>query len=140
MKLKTLIIDDSPMQALITSNLVKSHPNLEFLGVCFNPKEGLERIRELKPDLLFLDIEMPQMNGFELLDQLDVPCQVVLNSTRPQFAMDAALYKFSDFLLKPMNMDLFNQVIEERIAEKVQTIPTIAAAWCRIDEVWPIAV
>lgn len=132
MTLTTIIIDDSPLQQLATSKLINDNPSLKLQGIFENPKSGLEAIKSLRPDIVFLDVEMPGMNGFEVLESLDCNCQVILNSTRPEFAFQAFRYDHvKDYVTKPMKRDRFEKAVDKVMKneaaqhrmEKVFTVP-----------------
>lgn len=82
MQLSTLIIDDSKMQELLTLKMINENPNLSYIGSYSNPKEGLQAANRLKPDVIILDVEMPEMDGFAVLENLEHDCQVIMYSTR----------------------------------------------------------
>ena len=132
MTLKAIIIDDSPLQQLATSKLINDNPNLKLTGIFDNPKTGLEAIKSFRPDVVFLDVEMPGMSGFEVLESLDHECQVILNSTRSEFAFKAFRYDHvKDYVTKPMKRERFEMAVERamkhetalRKTEKLCTIP-----------------
>ncbi len=113
MTLTTIVIDDSPLQQLATCKLVNSNPNLNLLASYRDPKIGIEAVKRFRPDVLFLDIEMNELNGFEVLEHIDDDCQVILNSTRSQFALKAFQYsQVKDYLTKPMARPRFEKSID----------------------------
>ncbi|MGX1929043.1 LytR/AlgR family response regulator transcription factor [Flagellimonas sp. 2504JD4-2] len=132
MTLTAIVIDDSLMQRLATSKLIKDNPNLKLRGAFNNPKIGLQAVNLFKPDVVFLDVEMPGLNGFEVLASLKCDCQVILNSTRSQFAFNAFLYdRVKDFVTKPMKKDRFERTVERVLknrsakqrTEKLNAVP-----------------
>ena len=113
MTLTAIVIDDSPVQRLTTSKLVENNPNLELRGTFDNPKIGLQAVNRFRPDVVFLDVEMPGLNGFEVIESLEYDCQVILNSTRSQFALNAFQYDHvKDYVTKPMKKDRFEKSVE----------------------------
>lgn len=116
-KLRTILIDDEilsleSLQLQLTANC----PEVDIVAVCKGPKEGIKNIIELEPDLVFLDIEMPGMNGFEMLKQIqDRDFEVVFITAYEEFALQAFKVNAQEYLLKPV-------AIQELIAavEKVQ--------------------
>ena len=114
MKLTTLIIDDSKMQELLTLKMVNEHPNLSCIGSYNNPIEGLSAANALRPDIIILDVEMPELDGFTVLENLKHDCQVILYSTRSEFALSAFKYDHvKDYMTKPMKRPRFEKSIEK---------------------------
>ena len=112
--IKAIIIDDE--QSCIDSlqyDLKKHCPDVQVEEVCLSPKEGLLAIRHHRPDLVFLDVQMPWMNGFEMLNVLDeINFAVVFTTAFDQFAANAFRISAVDYLLKPIDemvnkLDLF---------------------------------
>lgn len=103
--LKAIIIDDEPDNVKLLALQLKMYcPAVVVVAACTKSKDGLVKIRELQPDLVFLDIEMPVMNGFELLEQVsDVPFQVIFVTAYDKFAVKAFKYSALDYLLKPVD-------------------------------------
>lgn len=81
MKYSTLVIDDSSIQRLATSVLVKNHPNLELIGSYESPYKGIKAVYDQKVDIVFLDVLMENVDAFELLDNIEINSAIVLNST-----------------------------------------------------------
>lgn len=98
-----LIVDDERLARVELRRLLKSHPEVEIAGEARNGEEALKLIGELSPDLLFLDIQMPGMTGFELLDRLEenVP-QVIFTTAYDEHAIKAFEVNALDYLLKPI--------------------------------------
>ena len=116
MTLTVIIIDDSPLMRMTTSRLVNDNPNLKLIGCFSDPSEGLEAVNRLQPDVLFLDVEMPVLNGFNVIEQLNCDCQVILNSTRQEFALMAFQYfEVKDYLSKPMKKSRFELSIDRAV-------------------------
>ena len=106
-RLKAIIIDDEPpcVDALFL-DLDRYCPEVEVIAKCIGSKEGLKAIKDNKPDLVFLDIEMPWMNGFELIEMLDeVNFDIVFTTAYDQFAVRAFRISAVDYLLKPIDKD-----------------------------------
>ncbi len=113
MTLTTMVIDDSSLQQLATCKLIKDNPNLKLIQTFKDPKAGLEAVNHLRPDILFLDVEMPNLDGFGVLEGLKHDCHVILNSTKSQFALKAFQYnQVKDYMTKPMNKPRFEKSIE----------------------------
>lgn len=120
MTLTAIVIDDSPLQQLATCKLVKENANLNLIAAFDNPKIGLEAVNRFRPDVLLLDVEMPGLSGFEILESLDHDCQVILNSTRSQFAFRAFKYEqVKDFVTKPMKKSRFEKSIDRVVLNQM---------------------
>jgi len=120
-KIKTLIIDDElACVESLAIELEEYCPEIEIIGKCSNPKEAIQLISQLRPDLIFLDIEMPWMNGFEILEQFDpIPFEVIFVTAYDQFALKAFQFSAVDYLLKPNNKaQLINAV--EKVKKRIE--------------------
>ncbi|MEN1784929.1 MAG: response regulator [Bacteroidota bacterium] len=125
MKLTTVVIDDSPLQRLSMCKLVENHAHLVLLESFGDPITALGPIYDLNPDILILDVEMPVMNAFDLIEHLEHDCQIILNSTSSQFAVQAFQYpEICDFLSKPITPIRFERSVKralDRCAIKQRT-------------------
>jgi two-component system, LytTR family, response regulator len=103
--LRSIIIDDEPKSAGILKNDLAQHcPTVEVAVVCHSAKEGIMAIKKEKPDLVFLDIEMPWMNGFEMLEVLgEINFSIIFTTAHDQFAAKAFRTSAVDYLLKPID-------------------------------------
>ncbi|MCC7506212.1 MAG: response regulator [Saprospiraceae bacterium] len=124
--MKALLIDDEPdaLEALHLS-LLETCPEVAVAGKFADPVKGLAAIRNLKPDLVFLDIEMPVMNGFQLLEELgELPFSLIFSTAYDRFAVKAFRYSAIDYLLKPVNPEelrkAVDKVVEKHRVEKAQ--------------------
>lgn len=120
--LRTILIDDEPQSIALLRFLVAKHcPEITITGGYTDSMEGLNAIQKDKPDLVFLDIEMPKMNGFELLNQCHpVQFKVIFTTAYNQFAVRAFKYSALDYLLKPIG----EEDLRTAVAKAVQsTLP-----------------
>ena len=103
--IKAIIIDDEVHCVDTLSILLSDYcPEVEIMEKCMSAKKGLEAIERLKPELVFLDIEMPVMNGFELLEQFkQIPFSVIFTTSYDQYAIKAIRFSALDYLLKPID-------------------------------------
>jgi two-component system LytT family response regulator len=103
--IKAIIIDDELHCQETLSLLLKEHcPNVQLLEQCRSAKKGLEAIEKLNPDLVFLDIEMPAMNGFEMLEKFtEIPFAIIFTTGYDQYAIKAIHFSALDYLLKPID-------------------------------------
>jgi two-component system LytT family response regulator len=111
--MKALLIDDEPLARSELRRLLKKHPDVEIVGEAANTDEARKLIRELKPTLLFLDVQMPEENGFELLASLDpgVPA-VIFTTAFDQHALRAFEFGALDYLMKPIEPDRLTEALE----------------------------
>jgi two-component system, LytTR family, response regulator len=100
--MKALIVDDERLARLELRRLLAAHPEVEIAGEARNGAEAREMIVNLAPDLIFLDIEMPGMNGFELLESLDDVPDVIFTTAYDRYAIQAFEVNALDYLLKPV--------------------------------------
>ena len=120
MKIKTLIIDDERLARKGLASLLQHIPDIEVVGEAANVDEALKQIDKLKPDLLFLDIEMPERTGFDLLEELiDVP-HVVFTTAYNDFAIQAFEVNALDYILKPVSEQRLNEAIQ-RVRRMITT-------------------
>ncbi len=115
MKLKAILIDDekSALQSL-AFELKEYCPEIEIVGSTRDPQEGMMMIREKNPDILFLDIEMPVINGFELLQKLPaISFDVIFVTAYDQFAVKAFEFNAVDYLLKPIRKNKLIQSVQK---------------------------
>lgn len=117
-KVKVLIVDDEKLaRDIVKKYLEKS--NVELIGECSNGFEGIKTINEYKPDIIFLDIQMPKINGFEMLELLDHKPEIIFTTAFDQYAIKAFEVNATDYLLKPFSPERFHEALNKAI-EKVQ--------------------
>jgi two-component system LytT family response regulator len=103
--IKAILVDDE-VHCLDTLNILLNDycPDVQVMEQCMSAKKGLEAIEKLKPDLVFLDIEMAMLNGFELLEEFEeIPFAVIFTTSYNQYAIKAIRFSALDFLLKPID-------------------------------------
>ncbi|MFT3868704.1 MAG: LytTR family DNA-binding domain-containing protein [Nibricoccus sp.] len=111
--MKALLIDDEPLARSELRRLLKKHPEIEIAGEAANADEARKLIRELKPALLFLDVQMPEENGFELLATLGAALPAVIFTTAfDQHALRAFEFGALDYLMKPIEPERLNEALE----------------------------
>ena len=112
-KIKAILIDDEPFcTAGLEIELAESSPEIEVIATCNTAKEGLKKIKELKPDVVFLDFEMPWMNGFELLELASpIDFEVIFITAHDQFAVHAFRISAVDYLMKPVERKLLIEAV-----------------------------
>jgi two-component system LytT family response regulator len=112
-KIKAVIVEDSRLARNELKELIKSHTEIEIVGEAENVDEGFELINKIQPDLLFLDINMPEKDGFELLEMLDNVPITIFTTAFDEYAIKSFEYNALDYLLKPINAKRFSQAIEK---------------------------
>ncbi len=108
---KIIIIDDEPLARSVVREYLQQHPELEVLAECGDGFEGVKAIQQHQPDLIFLDIQMPKITGFEMLELLDQPPSVIFTTAFDEFAIKAFEAHAVDYLLKPFNQERFDKAI-----------------------------
>ncbi|MGD1848844.1 MAG: LytR/AlgR family response regulator transcription factor [Salibacteraceae bacterium] len=103
MRYRTILLEDEPPARDRLRKMLREHKVIDLIGEAENGAQGLEMIEALKPDLLFLDIQMPVMTGFEVLDKLNYSPKVVFTTAYDEFALKAFETNTVDYLLKPIN-------------------------------------
>ena len=111
--IKTLIIDDEPLAAGIVQEYLTAFPQFQVMEVCQDGFQGLKAVQTHQPDLIFLDVQMPKITGFEMLELLDEPPAVIFTTAFDQYALKAFDAMAIDYLLKPFSQSRFNQAIEK---------------------------
>ena len=111
--LKCLIVDDDQMSRLSLAHLCKIEKDIELVGLCENVKDALGVLRTQTVDVIFLDIEMPEATGFDLLEAIPVMPYVVIVSSKEEYAFNAFQYQVSDYLKKPISLIRFKQAIQK---------------------------
>jgi two-component system LytT family response regulator len=103
MKIRTVVVDDEPLARRRLARLLESDENVDVVGVCANGRDAVKTVREARPDLLFLDVQMPEMDGFGVLQALggEALPQVVFVTAYDQYAIQAFEVHALDYLLKP---------------------------------------
>jgi two-component system LytT family response regulator len=114
-QLKALIIDDEEPARLLIRSYLELFPDIQIVGECINGFEGLKSIQSEKPDLVFLDIQMPKISGFEMLELLDEFPQVIFSTAFDEYAIKAFEFNAVDYLLKPYSKERFSQSVNKAI-------------------------
>ena len=124
-RLKTIIVDDEPDSIqLLQLQLAQYCPEIEISGAYTSSVKALDAIEKIQPDLLFLDIEMPVMNGFELLEKiLHIPFSVIFITAYNQYALKAFRFNAVDYLVKPVDGDDLIEAVAKAI-KRIKPSPT----------------
>jgi two-component system LytT family response regulator len=118
--MKAILVDDERNALeMLEWMLQKNCPEVEIIAMCDSPLEGLEKIKTLKPDVIFLDIEMPQLNGFDLLERLGKhESDVIFTTAYNQFAIKAFKVCALDYLLKPIDPEDLKVAVHKALTKK----------------------
>ena len=108
-----IIIDDEPLARLIVQEYLQSHGNITVLQECNDGFEGIKAIQQHHPDLIFLDIQMPKINGFEMLELVEDPPAVIFTTAFDEYAIRAFETHAVDYLLKPFSKDRFDKALRK---------------------------
>lgn len=115
-KVTTIIIDDEKLAREITKGYLAKHPNIEILSECSNGFDAIKKINELKPDIIFLDIQMPKISGFEMLELLEEPPVIIFTTAFDHYAIKAFEVNAADYLLKPFSEERFSDALKKSYA------------------------
>lgn len=119
-KIKAVIVEDSRLARNELKELIKNHSEIEIIGEAENVDSGFQLINNVQPDLLFLDINMPEKDGFELLEMLDRVPITVFTTAFDEYAIKSFEYNALDYLLKPINPKRFARAIEKVNANLIE--------------------
>lgn len=119
-----IIIDDEPLARSIVVEYLMSYPEIKILAECSDGFEGMKAIQSLQPDLIFLDVQMPKINGFELLELIENPPAIIFTTAFDEYALKAFEANAIDYLLKPFNKDRFDKAIQKFNSNLIPKIET----------------
>src|SRR5690606_7593759 len=115
MKMNCIIVDDSTLQRMSVSKLIKNHPSLTLVAEYSNAIEAKNGLKSENVDLIFLDVEMPIVSGFDLLESLNEPPQVILVTGKAEYALKAFDYDVTDYLHKPITVERFEASVKRAL-------------------------
>jgi len=110
--IRAVVVDDEELARKLVRELLRPHGDIEVVAECANGFEAVKAVTELKPDLLFLDIQMPKLDGFEVLELIDPGVAVVFVTAYDTYAMRAFEVHAVDYLLKPFGSERFDAAVE----------------------------
>jgi two-component system, LytTR family, response regulator len=116
--MKAIIIDDEPLARMMVMEYLQTYPHIAVVQECNDGFEGMKAIQQHKPDLVFLDIQMPKINGFEMLELVDNPPQVIFTTAFEEYAIKAFDAHAADYLLKPFSKERFDKAMQKVQAQK----------------------
>ncbi len=114
-KSKVLIVDDEELARTIIRKYLADFDTIEIVGECGNGFEGIKMINENKPDIVFLDIQMPKISGFEMLELIENPPIIIFTTAYDKYALKAFEVNAVDYLLKPFSQERFSESVNKAI-------------------------
>jgi len=111
--IRTLLIDDEPLARDIVKFYLEDYADIEVVAECSDGFEGLKAISQIKPDFIFLDIQMPKISGFEMLELVEQPLAVIFTTAFDEYAIKAFEVNAVDYLLKPIEKDRFDLAMQK---------------------------
>ncbi len=118
--LKTIIVDDEELARQMIREYLYSYPGVEIIAECSAGNEAVATINSLKPDLIFLDIQMPEHTGFEILPRLECVPHIIFSTAFDKYALKAFEVNAVDYLLKPYDKARFDQAIK-KVLQRIQS-------------------
>lgn len=116
--MKVLLIDDEPLARSIVLEYLRDYPDLKVVQECNDGFEGVKAIAVHRPDLIFLDIQMPKINGFEMLELIDEPPAVIFTTAFDEYAIKAFEAHAVDYLLKPFSKERFDKALQKWLSQQ----------------------
>ncbi|HKL87593.1 MAG TPA: response regulator, partial [Salinibacter sp.] len=113
--MRTLIVDDEPPARTLIQEYLEDVDRIEVIGECGNGREAIEAINEQTPDLVFLDVQMPGLDGFDVLERIDVLPDIIFSTAYDQYAIEAFDTGAVDYLLKPYSKGRFQKAVERAL-------------------------
>lgn len=119
--IRTVLIDDESLARDIVKHYLSNYPDVEIVAECSDGFEGLKAITQYQPDFIFLDIQMPKINGFEMLELVEDPPAVIFTTAFDEYAIKAFEVSAVDYLLKPIEQERFDQAMHKLPAKLKDT-------------------
>lgn len=123
-KAKIILIDDEPLARTLLEEMLETDGRLEIVAACGDGFEGLKAIQQHQPDLVFLDIQMPKITGFEMLELLESPPKVVFTTAYDEYALKAFEVSALDYLLKPITPERVKKAVSKFFNAEIPNYPT----------------
>src|SRR5687768_633593 len=119
--MKAVIIDDEPLARSIVKEYLEDFPQVQVVQECNDGFEGIKAMMQHQPDLIFLDIQMPRINGFEMLELVDHPPAVIFTTAFDEYAIRAFETHAVDYLLKPFSRERFQTAMRKIMSQENAT-------------------
>lgn len=120
-----VIVDDEKLARDLLREYLEGYPEITIVAECSKGSEAVEQINKLKPDILFLDVQMPGMNGFDVLDEIDHEPYVIFTTAYDQYAIKAFEKNAVDYLLKPLDEERFRSAVNRALKRKTTEKGTV---------------
>jgi two-component system LytT family response regulator len=111
--LKCILIDDEPLARAMLKEMLQELPDIQIVDECANGFDGIKSIQQHQPDLVFLDVQMPKINGFEMLELIENPPSVIFVTAFDEYAVQAFEVNAVDYLLKPIEPNRLQKAVEK---------------------------
>ena len=111
--IRAIIIDDEKLARDLIRNYLQNHLDIEVIAECSDGFEGLKKIHDHQPDLVFLDIQMPKLTGFEMLELVDEMPVIIFSTAYQEYALKAFEHSAADYLLKPYSSLRFDEAVNK---------------------------
>lgn len=121
--IRCLIIDDETLARSLVKEYLQTHKNIQLLQECGDGFEGIKAIQQHQPDLIFLDIQMPKITGFEMLELIDEPPAIIFTTAFDEYAMRAFESNAIDYLLKPFSKERFDKALNKWMQQHDNAAP-----------------
>jgi two-component system, LytTR family, response regulator len=121
--MKVIIIDDEPLARSIVKEYLQSYSDVDIVAECGDGFEGMKAIVQYEPELIFLDIQMPKINGFEMLELIENAPAVIFTTAFDEFAIKAFELNATDYLLKPFSKERFNKAVQKYLNKSPVSSP-----------------
>jgi two-component system LytT family response regulator len=126
-RIRAALVDDEELARRVLRELLAAHPDVEIVGECANGFEAVKLVTEQRPDLLLLDVQMPKLDGFEVLDLIGNESAVIFVTAYDSYAIRAFEVHAVDYLLKPFGADRLNEALE-RARERLRSRTSLPVA------------
>ena len=126
--LRCIAVDDEAFATRLLASYIQKIPTLELVGTTTNPLEALQWVQEGGADLVFLDIQMPELTGLQFLKICGTRCKVILTTAYPEYALDGYEHDVVDYLLKPIAFDRFLRAVQKAQALSPAALPALPPA------------
>lgn len=110
---RCMVIDDEPLALNVLADYVRKTEGLQLVDITTSPIKGLQRIQNREVDLVFLDIQMPELTGIQVMKIIDQQCKVIVTTAYPEFALEGYEYNVTDYLLKPISFERFRKAVQK---------------------------
>lgn len=124
--IKAVLIDDEPLARSMVKEYLQGWSDITIVQECNDGFEGVKAITQHKPDLIFLDIQMPKINGFEMLELIDTPPSVIFTTAFDEYAIKAFEAHAVDYLLKPFAKERFDKALQKWMAARQSSTTPVA--------------